>query len=244
MEAWAGWVGAEVTPVSPADFPSIPGACGHSLGNALGWSLGFPAGGGGESWQKGQCAQTLLHRYIELTPTSTSMYAHSQSHPQQMLNHITTQTFISYPFACQCREERWLSVQGGAGLPGGLPGGGHIAAGPGWMGTGEKEVWEASLGVNIGASNAQPSGNFIPWGWRVTGGSAQGGHEHDGRGQERHRGTRMGEPGRKLRPTRACLPLQDPEMPPPAWESLCSTGHRGHSAWATSTPHSYLQGAR
>lgn len=38
-EAWAGWAGAEVTPVSPADFLSIPRACGHSLGNALGWSL-------------------------------------------------------------------------------------------------------------------------------------------------------------------------------------------------------------
>lgn len=53
METWAGWAGAEVTPVFSADFPSIPGACGHSLGNALGWSLGFPEGGGWGELAKG-----------------------------------------------------------------------------------------------------------------------------------------------------------------------------------------------
>lgn len=51
-EVWAGWARAEVTLVSPADIPSILKACGHSLGNALGQSLGFPASGGGESWQR------------------------------------------------------------------------------------------------------------------------------------------------------------------------------------------------
>lgn len=51
-EVWAGWARAEVTLVSPSDTPSISGACGHSLGNALGQSLGFPASGGGESWQR------------------------------------------------------------------------------------------------------------------------------------------------------------------------------------------------
>lgn len=51
-EVWAGWAGAEVTPVSPTDVASIPGACGHSLGNALGWSLGFPELGGGKRWPK------------------------------------------------------------------------------------------------------------------------------------------------------------------------------------------------
>lgn len=51
-EVWAGWARAEVTLVSPADISSISGACGHSLDNALGQSLGFPASGGGESWQR------------------------------------------------------------------------------------------------------------------------------------------------------------------------------------------------
>ena len=51
MEVWAGWAGAEVTPVSPTDVPSIPGAYGHSLGNALAgaWvSLKVGVGRGGQ----------------------------------------------------------------------------------------------------------------------------------------------------------------------------------------------------
>ena len=69
MEAWAGWTGAEVTPVSPTDVPSIPGAYGHSLGNALGWSLGFPEGGGGERWPKRH--EPLIHPGPVHTPPTT-----------------------------------------------------------------------------------------------------------------------------------------------------------------------------
>lgn len=50
------------------------------------------------------------------------------------------------------------------------------------------------------ALNAQPSADFIPGEWKAVEGSEQGGREqHNRRGRERPRGTRMGEPGRKLR---------------------------------------------
>lgn len=66
-----------------------------------------------------------------------------------------------------------------------------------YRGAEHKEV--GGVGPITQALNAQPRADFIPWEWRAVEGSVRGGPEHNGRGQERHRGTRMGEPGRRLR---------------------------------------------
>lgn len=117
MEAWAGWAGAEVTPVSPANVPSIPGACGHSLGNALGWSLGFPEGGGGESWQETRFLghepppssvhdpsplqvyrhHTHCHKHVHThSPPNTQLRSHTSSIPLPSLSFIRTHSYTRH----------------------------------------------------------------------------------------------------------------------------------------------------
>lgn len=82
-EAWACWAGPEVTLVSPAEFPSITGAYGQGVGNALGRSPGFPAGGGGENQLKGRWSlghdchpSTVPLPHIR----SHKLYPHLESH--------------------------------------------------------------------------------------------------------------------------------------------------------------------
>lgn len=107
-EAWACWAGPEVTLVSPAEFPSITGAYGQGVGNALGRSPGFPAVGGGENQLKGRwslghdchpCTVPLPHI------RSHKLYPHVESH---LLTspYPVTQTFTHHPLSQACTHTR------------------------------------------------------------------------------------------------------------------------------------------
>lgn len=85
------------------------------------------------------------------------------------------------------------------GLEGGEPGKGK--SGQGFTGGEYRRAERDEVGgacLISQALNAQLSVDFIVWELGAMEGSEQGGHDHNGKGQEGHCGGRMGETGRRL----------------------------------------------